>query len=130
MTSSVQAGSFSEYFPSDLFSTSLVLLEAAIPAPHTLVQLQNERKKAQEKDDEMMVLVDTAQEQENKEKAESEEERLRRVGGAGSGKKKSATTTLTIVQDFPKKRAAQMEQMSQYNLVQDNSTTLNETVQG
>lgn len=60
MTSSVQAGSFSEYFPSDLFSTSLVLLEAAIPAPHTLVQLQNERKKAQEKDDEMMVLVDTA----------------------------------------------------------------------
>ena len=35
----VEAGSFSDYFPSDLFSTSLVMLEAAIPAPHTLVEL-------------------------------------------------------------------------------------------
>lgn len=75
----------------------------------------------------MMVQVNMAQQQENKQAIESEEERLRRLGGAGAGKKKSQTTTLTIVQDFPKKRAGQMEQMSQVNLVQDNSNTLNET---
>jgi hypothetical protein len=40
----VEAGSFSDYFPSDLFSTSLVMLEAAIPAPHTLIELQESRK--------------------------------------------------------------------------------------
>ena len=42
---SVEAGSFSEYFPADLFSTSLVMLEAAIPAPHTLIEIQESRKK-------------------------------------------------------------------------------------
>ena len=41
----VEAGSFSDYFPADLFSTSLVMLEAAVPAPHTLVELQESRKK-------------------------------------------------------------------------------------
>ena len=43
-TNTVEAGSFSDYFPSDLFSTSLVMLEAAIPAPHTLIELQESRK--------------------------------------------------------------------------------------
>jgi hypothetical protein len=39
----------------DLISTSLVMLEAAIPAPHTLVELQEERDKDSQKD---LLMVD------------------------------------------------------------------------
>ena len=44
-SNTVNAGSFSSYFSSDLFTTSLVMLEAAIPAPNTLIELQEARKK-------------------------------------------------------------------------------------
>lgn len=119
----VNAGSFSEYFPSDLFSTSLVMLEAAIPAPHTLVELQESRKKDAQKD---LVLVDNSVQVNAEEKnlAESEEARLKKMNN-----KKNKKTTLTIVQDFPKKTAEQTG-ASSINLVQDNSTvSVNETKQ-
>ena len=117
----VNAGSFSEYFPSDLFSTSLVMLEAAIPAPHTLVDLQEARNKEAQKD---LVLVDNSVQINTEEKnlAESEEARLKKLNN-----KKNKKTTLTIVQDFPKKAADQNVAPS-INLVQDNSTVaVNET---
>ena len=41
----VNAGSLSQSFPLDLIQTSLVMLEAAIPAPHTLLSLQDQRDK-------------------------------------------------------------------------------------
>ena len=37
------AGSLMSSFPHDLIETSLVMLEAAIPAPHTLIELQEKR---------------------------------------------------------------------------------------
>jgi len=72
----VEAGSFSDYFPSDLFSTSLVMLEAAIPAPQTLVELQEARKKDEQKD---LVLVENSVQAaaDTQSASESEEARLK-----------------------------------------------------
>lgn len=111
---SVEAGSFSEYFSSDLLSTSLVMLEAAIPAPHTLVELQESRKIDEQKD---LVLVDNSVQAtvDTQSAAESEEARLKKLNN------KNKKTTLTIVQDFPKKKADQSG-VASINLIQDNST--------
>lgn len=114
---SVEAGSFSEYFPSDLFTTSLVMLEAAIPAPHTLVELQESRKRDEQKD---LVLVENSVQAaaDTQSSAESEEARLK-LNKLNSKNKK---TTLTIVQDFPKKKPDQTG-VSSINLVQDTPST-------
>ena len=114
----VEAGSFSDYFPSDLFSTSLVMLEAAIPAPHTLVELQESRKRDEQKD---LVLVENSVQAaaDSQSSVESEEARLK----LNKLNNKNKKTTLTIVQDFPKKKA---DGVSSINLIQDNST-VNET---
>lgn len=89
---------FIESFPAlDLISTSLVMLEAAVPAPHTLVELQEARNKDVQKD---LVLVDNRVDENIQASIEgqslSEEARLKQM-------KKNKKTTLTIVQDFPKK---------------------------
>ena len=114
----VEAGSFSSYFPSDLFSTSLVMLEAAIPSPQSLVELQESRKQDEQKD---LVLVENSEQAAVDTSAESEEARLK----LNKLKNKNKQTTLTIVQDFPKKKVDQSSVIS-INLVQDHSQ-MNET---
>lgn len=48
--------SFYSTYPMDLLQSSLVLLEAAIPAPHTLEQIKSLRDQESQKD---LILVDS-----------------------------------------------------------------------
>lgn len=76
------------------------MLEAAVPAPHTLVELQESRKKEEQKD---LVLVDNSVQAavDAQSSAETDEARLKKL----NNKNKNKVTTLTIVQEFPKKAA-------------------------
>ena len=91
------------------------MLEAAIPAPDTLIELQEKRNNEAQKD--LLMVENKVDEKlqatlegQSQGQTQSEEARLKQL-------KKNKKTTLTIVQDFPKKQAEQ-QGATAINLVQ------------
>ena len=99
----------------DLRSNGLLMLQdTGVPVTHALIELQGQSKKDSEKN---LVLVENGSEEKVDvgSQVQSEEGKLKKI------KNKNKQTTLTIVQDFPKKRA-DASGMVNINLLQNNQT--------